>query len=287
MTLDPRSPDVQVVTAAAGSGKTTLLLHHYLRHLQTSTIDRVVAITFTRKAAAELTTRLARILRGVVDPASIVGPDRLREQKLYADVLPPLDKARAALASLQSAPVCTVDAFTLSLVQEFVLHAYLPLSEGKRAYIDGPVSGGAATAGIYEGEARSVLDALSPDARILLAELTVGEAVSDLAQLARVEGPFGPSCGEWLDALGAALAKEVPADRKAWLAAEVDLGTASARPPRMALRRDGRGRDARSRSRDVGCTRGCRPSPRADAVGDQTLPAELARLDRRWLDRAS
>jgi ATP-dependent exoDNAse (exonuclease V) beta subunit len=123
-----------VVTAPAGSGKTTLLLHHYLRHLGSTPIDRIVAITFTRKAAAELVDRLAAILRAIADPASHPGA-LAKAQALYGDVLPSPEAARAALRSLDAAPVCTVDAFTLSLVQEFLLEARLPLAGGAAAWV--------------------------------------------------------------------------------------------------------------------------------------------------------
>lgn len=206
MPLDPRSPKVTVVSAPAGSGKTTLLLHHYLRHLNTVDVDRIVAITFTRKAAAELTSRLARVLTMVVAPERFTAEECKANDALYGDVLPPVDRARRALASLQSAPVSTVDAFTLSLVQSNLLHAGLPLSDGTTAWIDAPVVGSASTRTHYESAARAVIEELSEDVRVLLGELVVGEAITELAFLAQNPDALqAPGTPAFLDALGDAL----------------------------------------------------------------------------------
>jgi ATP-dependent helicase/nuclease subunit A len=213
--IDPRSPSARVVTAPAGSGKTTLLLHHYLRHLGTTPIERIVAITFTRKAAAELVERLATILNAVVDPGS-APPGWSKLEALYRDVLPPVDVARAALASLDAAPVSTVDAFTLSLVQEFLLDARLPLSGGRDAWVDGPVASGADTAVFYEAAARARLEALDRDARTLVTELGVSAAIAEVARLAQARVRTSPSADGLLRALGKALAPIVKKDRDAW-----------------------------------------------------------------------
>ncbi|MEP6918653.1 MAG: UvrD-helicase domain-containing protein, partial [Acidobacteriota bacterium] len=52
--------DTLVVEAAAGTGKTTELVKRILRILATgrTTVDRIVAVTFTEKAAGELKLRL-------------------------------------------------------------------------------------------------------------------------------------------------------------------------------------------------------------------------------------
>jgi ATP-dependent helicase/nuclease subunit A len=52
--------DTLVVEAAAGTGKTTELVKRILRILSTgrTTVDRIVAVTFTEKAAGDLMVRL-------------------------------------------------------------------------------------------------------------------------------------------------------------------------------------------------------------------------------------
>ena len=52
------------VTAGAGSGKTAVLVHRYLKILIETGLhpSQVVAITFTRKAAAELKQRIVKEL---------------------------------------------------------------------------------------------------------------------------------------------------------------------------------------------------------------------------------
>ncbi len=214
--MNPLDEQVRVVTAPAGSGKTTLLVQRYLRALHTSTADRIVAITFTRKAAAELRVRIADVLRAVVQPDS-ASPEMAQ---LYLAHAPPKQRALDALEALPAAPIGTVDAFIGDLLQEFLLHAGLPVTTGV-AYLDGSSRGPGDASSAYRGAARAVLEELSPNARTLLAELTFGKAASDLAALAAWGVPDTCGLTELLDALGEAMRTSI-ASEPAWLAAKQD-----------------------------------------------------------------
>ena len=65
-----------LVEAGAGSGKTSLLVERMLQALlvEAAPLPRVAAITFTRKAAAEMQDRLAHELAAVAALAAGTGP---------------------------------------------------------------------------------------------------------------------------------------------------------------------------------------------------------------------
>ncbi|AUX38722.1 ATP-dependent deoxyribonuclease subunit A [Sorangium cellulosum] len=104
-----------VVEAAAGTGKTTALVSRIVAVLRKGpeegggTLDRIVAVTFTEKAAGEMKLRLrAEIERARSDPAA--GPaERAR-----------LDEA---LAHLEAARIGTIHSFCADLLREWPVEA--------------------------------------------------------------------------------------------------------------------------------------------------------------------
>jgi ATP-dependent helicase/nuclease subunit A len=98
-----------VLEASAGTGKTSVLVTRYV-NLLTRGVDpaNILAITFTRKAAAEMRERIIRDLRRAAEQSTF---DRAR----WAAI-------RDRLADIQ---ISTIDAFCLSLLREFPLEADL------------------------------------------------------------------------------------------------------------------------------------------------------------------
>src|SRR3990170_4175693 len=80
--------DTLIVEAAAGTGKTTELIHRIVNVLATgrATVDRIVAVTFTEKAAGELKLRLRAGLEAARRPpppapspeSRVSSPDAIR-----------------------------------------------------------------------------------------------------------------------------------------------------------------------------------------------------------------
>jgi len=105
--VDPRFN--VALEASAGTGKTRVLVHRYINLLRAG-VDpsNILAITFTRKAAAEMRERIMATLKNAVDGGAIT-PARWRDLRdRTADIT-----------------ICTIDAFCLSLLREFPLEADL------------------------------------------------------------------------------------------------------------------------------------------------------------------
>ncbi len=95
-----------VVEAAAGTGKTTALVNRIVAALAggRAELGRIVAVTFTEKAAGELKLRLrAEIESARGDPARAAG-ERMRLSK--------------ALAQLEEARIGTIHSFCADLLRE-------------------------------------------------------------------------------------------------------------------------------------------------------------------------
>lgn len=120
--VDDGAPEV-LVAAGAGSGKTSLLVAYFLRALldDESPLDRLVAVTFTRKAAGELVERIRDTLEklGRVDLArsldsATVGTIHslcrrlLREHALEAQVDPAFGVVEADAADLLKREAATM-----------------------------------------------------------------------------------------------------------------------------------------------------------------------------------
>ena len=111
-----------VVSAGAGAGKTRLLVDRYLAALKSGcTPDEVLAITFTRKATAEMRYRVRRAL--------------LERRDEFGDE----DTFRASLLGIGAAPILTIDAFADRIHQQFSddeLQISTNLSEFRTAWLE-------------------------------------------------------------------------------------------------------------------------------------------------------
>ncbi len=125
-----------VVEAGAGTGKTTLLIRRICLAVlaQGIAVDKIVALTFTEKAAAEIKNRLVTALHQIV--RDIQDKQTGKEIDAHAlltfieqnfglqanDILP---RAQAALARLDRAGVGTIHSFCADILRTFPLEAGL------------------------------------------------------------------------------------------------------------------------------------------------------------------
>lgn len=101
--INARNSDI-LVSAAAGSGKTAVLTERVVRKIiddsNPTSIDRLLVVTFTNAAAAEMRARISRKLT-----------DISKEEPNHTNIL-------KQISLLPSAKICTIDSFCINLVRE-------------------------------------------------------------------------------------------------------------------------------------------------------------------------
>ena len=102
--------ETMLVEAGAGTGKTRALVDRVVGHVRNgAAIERIIAITFTEKAAAELRDRI----RG--------GLERMATDAENGEV--ERERCRQALDTLDRAQISTIHAFGQSLMHQFAAEA--------------------------------------------------------------------------------------------------------------------------------------------------------------------
>lgn len=117
------------VAASAGSGKTKLLVDRLLRlMLDGADPARILCLTFTKAAAAEMALRLQRILGQWVTLDDAALRDTLKERGITPSA-EAMERARALFARVLDLPggmrISTIHAFCQSLLRRFPLEAQL------------------------------------------------------------------------------------------------------------------------------------------------------------------
>ena len=161
--VDPRHH--VVLEASAGTGKTSVLVERYINLLRAGVEPaNILAITFTRKAAAEMRER---VVAGLRDAARGSAADRAR----WLDLRDRLDDIA----------ISTIDAFCLSLLREFPLEADLDPGFDMADETEVPRLIDEAldrSLRVFAGQARH-----DPDIALVLAQLGVARARAGLAAL--------------------------------------------------------------------------------------------------------
>lgn len=192
----PQAGEKVVVRAAAGTGKTVALTSAFLHCLNAGVdVERIIAITYTRRAAAELLERIRQVLDaqrlGIaagLDHGTLKAVE-LAEYRRVANVTPAV--AEAALSRLAAAPVGTIDSFVQGLLAEFALDARLPVGGGEPVPLDVPLATGGDLQALLTAEARALVNPANtapPDGVTeALASWTLAELVTRVA----VRHPLG------------------------------------------------------------------------------------------------
>jgi ATP-dependent helicase/nuclease subunit A len=181
-----------IVQAPAGSGKTELLIQRYLALLATvQQPEQVVAITFTRKAAAEMRRRVLRALRSASDGRP---NGRAHERTAFDLARTVLARDRAhdwqLLAHPQRLRIDTLDAFNAWLARQLPL-----LADGVAAsdVADKPDQ-------LYRDAARRCVAAIGGDDAALTAALRtlLRDLGNDCERLEQLLAALLPRRDQWL-----------------------------------------------------------------------------------------
>ena len=190
-----------IVQAPAGSGKTELLIQRYLALLATvDEPEQVVAITFTRKAAAEMRGRVRRALGGAAAGEQGETPHR-RATLTLARAAVERDEQRdwALLANPQRLRIDTLDAFNAWLAQQ------LPV-----------LADGVAAAAIvddardyYRRAARNIIAAVSAAGELGDSVRVLASVFDDLEKLEKLLAALLARREQWLERFVTANAAEL------------------------------------------------------------------------------
>jgi ATP-dependent helicase/nuclease subunit A len=153
--LDPRRSFI--VQAPAGSGKTELLTQRYLRLLATvEAPEQILAITFTRKAAAEMRARILQALQAAGGPP----PDSAHKRSTWelARAVRATDSERKWFLTQHPARlrIQTIDALNASLARR------LPVLAGTGAALEPTTD----MAPLYEAAGRQLLERLGENSDV-------------------------------------------------------------------------------------------------------------------------
>ena len=241
--------------APAGSGKTELLIQRYLALLATvEEPEQVVAITFTRKAAAEMRSRVQRALRDAA-AAKQGATEHERATLALARAVVERDERRdwAVLAQPQRLRIDTLDAFNVWLAQQ------LPV-----------LSGGVAAARIpddareyYRRAAQRTVATVSSAGEPGESLRTVLRGVDDLTELEKLLVALLAKRDQWLPHLVGRDPAELRPELEAALRRLVDDELAPLAPlaSRAAVRGRSRGAAPGGRARDRRPRARTRPRP--------------------------
>jgi ATP-dependent exoDNAse (exonuclease V) beta subunit len=175
-----------IVQAPAGSGKTTLLTLRYLRLLaDVERPEQIVAITFTRKAAAEMRHRIVDALRRAGEPLPVDADERTGDLHRHASAA--LERSRALGWGLEHNParlhVQTIDGLNHWLARRLPLAARIGTSA---ALVDDARA-------LYREAARRAVAMLDEDAPVAAGLLRLARSLNheprQLAEL--IEGMLG------------------------------------------------------------------------------------------------
>ena len=93
-----------IVSASAGSGKTTVMIEKIIRLIQAGTsVSEILAVTFTKKAAAQMKEKLCKVLIENINSDTISEEQRARLKKQLTEV--------------PSADISTIHSFCAKLIR--------------------------------------------------------------------------------------------------------------------------------------------------------------------------
>src|SRR5437867_9172007 len=112
-----------LVAAGAGTGKTRTIVERCLQLVfeEGCPLDRILMVTFTEAAAAEMRERIRQALRQCIDAAERGSPDpqrlRSRGDSAGLETHAPAERLSQELALLDTASISTLHSFCLDLVR--------------------------------------------------------------------------------------------------------------------------------------------------------------------------